>query len=156
MRGRRVVAFRAGALSGAAPAEQVERVLPVPPLLPAPGAPAWVIGLLERGGQTRAVVDVARRLAGADEPSEPPRHLLWGSWEGIPAALAVTEVEGVLPVDSEAAALPEGLPAPVRSYLLGAVRTGGTARVLLDVSALLGRDAGEITAAAASGPPREP
>ncbi|KAA0255306.1 hypothetical protein FBQ97_00610 [Acidobacteria bacterium ACD] len=151
---RRVVAFRAGALSGAAPADQVERVLAVPALLPAPAAPAWVLGLVTRGGETRAVVDVVRRLLGT-EPPEPPRHLLWGTWKGIPAALAVTEVEGVLPVEEEAAAVPEGLPAPLRSYLLGAVRAGGSTRVLLDVDALLGRDADVLSAAAASEPSGE-
>lgn len=137
---RRVVAFRAGSLRGAAPAEQVERILPVPELLPAPDAPPWILGILQRGREARAVVDVARRLFEDPAPPEPPRHLLWGTYEGVPAVLAVTEVEGVLPVEEESVAVPEGLPVPVKGLLLGAVRTGTTTRILLDVTALLGRD----------------
>lgn len=144
-----VVAFRAGAVLAAAPADQVERILPAVPLLPAPDGPDWLLGLLATGPEVLSVVDVARRLFRGQGDPGPSPHFLAVRWEGVPAVLAVTEVEGVVRVEEASVALPEGLPESTRGLFLGAVRAGGAVRVVLDVRALLRGERDALEAAAA-------
>lgn len=148
---RHVVAFRAGTVLAAAPADQVEAILPAMPLLSAPDAPDWLLGLLVAGPEVRAVVDVARRLfRGRGDAGASPHFLALRS-EGLAAVLAVTEVEGVLRVEEEAVAPPEGLPESTRGLFLSAVRAGGAVRVVLDVRSLLRIDREALAAAAGRG-----
>ena len=131
----RVVAFRAGGVSCAADPADVERILRPAGLLPAPGAPPWIAGLVAGPRGLLAVVDVGRRLFPA-RPGPPPRDLLAGLFDGVPVALGADEVEGILPVEGAEEPPPEGFAPSVPLCLKGVVRAGGERRLLLDVRRL--------------------
>lgn len=134
MSARRVLAFRAAGVACAADPADVERILRPGALLPAPAAPPWIAGLVASPRGLLAVVDVGRRLFPARE-GPPPRDLLAGTFDGLPLALGVDEVEGILAADS--VETPAGaLPGEAASFLRGAVLAGGERRLLLDVRRL--------------------
>ena len=136
----RVLAFRAAGVACAADPADVERILRPDRLLPAPGAPDWIAGLVAGPRGLLAVIDVGRRLFPSLE-RRVPRDLLAGTFDGIPVALGADEVEGILPVASGEAPPPEGLAACVAACLKGVVVAGGERRLLLDVRRLV---AGEV------------
>lgn len=142
MRGARVVAFRAAGVPCAADPADVERILRPAALLPAPGAPPWIAGLVAGPRGLLAVVDVGRRLFPARAPA-PPRDLLAGTFDGVPAALGADEVEGILAVDADEVPPPEGLAPAVSTCLKGVVLAGGERRLLLDVRRLVAEGAPE-------------
>jgi chemotaxis signal transduction protein len=142
----RVVAFRAAGVACAADPADVERILRPASLLPAPGAPPWIAGLVSGPRGLLAVIDVGRRLFPAREGA-PPRDLLAGTFDGVAVALGADEVEGILPVEAFDAPVPEGLASAVSDCLKGVVVVGGERRLLLDVARLV---AGEAGAAATS------
>jgi chemotaxis signal transduction protein len=146
---RRVVAFRAGGVACAADPADVERILRPASLLPAPGAPSWIAGLVSGPRGLLAVVDVGRRLfPGRDTPG--PRDLLAGTFDGIPAALGAEVVEGILTVDGAEGLPPEGLAPAVADCLKGVVVAGGEKRVLLDVRRLVAGEPARLAAQIAS------
>jgi purine-binding chemotaxis protein CheW len=55
---------------------QVPRILPLFPLLPVPGAAAFVLGLVDWQGYPLVVIDLSRRLGGAASPVMPDSRLL--------------------------------------------------------------------------------
>ena len=136
MTAARVVAFRAAGVPCAADPAQVERILRPAALLPAPGAPPWIAGLVSGPRGLLVVVDVGRRLF-PSRATSPARDLLAGTFDGLPAALAADEVEGILPVEGEEPPPPEGLPEAVADCLRGVVVAGGERRLLLDVRRLM-------------------
>ena len=147
MTAARVVAFRAAGVACAADPADVERILRPATLLPAPGAPSWIAGLVAGPRGLLAVVDVGRRLfAGRETP--PPRDLLAGTFDGVPAALGADEVEGILPVERTEAPPPEGLAPAVSACLKGVVVAGGERRLLLDVRRLVAGEEGDAARAA--------
>ena len=148
MTGRRVLAFTAAGVACAAEPSDVDRILPIGPLLPAPSAPRWLVGLVEVRGTVRAVVDVGRRLF--PEAADPlaPRFLLVGSFDGTPCALAVTDVAGIVPASPGAEAAEGAFPPTVRSLLRGTVTVDGQQRVLLDVAGLVSAVRGDVDRAA--------
>ncbi len=139
-----VLGFRVGSVRAAALTQQIDRVLPFEPLMPAPGAPGYVIGLLKSAGRVLAVIDAGKRAFPHEKILEEPRFLLAGAFGGIPAVLAVPEVEGIFDVESFHEPVPDGLPEEMASILGGAVKAGGVDRVLLDVSRMLERDRTDI------------
>ncbi len=140
----RVVAFRAGGVACAADPADVERILAPGELLPAPGAPPWIAGLVSGPRGLLAVVDVGRRLFPSREGAA-PRYLLAGSFDGVAVALGADEVEGILPVEGSLGPPPEGMAPGVSACLSGVVLAGGERRLLLDVRRLA---SGEAEAAA--------
>jgi len=132
----RVLAFRAAGVACAADPADVERILRPERLLPAPGAPVWIAGLVEGPRGLLAVIDVGRRLFPSLE-GKMPRDLLAGVFDGVPGALGADEVEGILPVESGDALPPEGLASCVAACLKGVVVAGGEHRLLLDVRRLV-------------------
>jgi len=140
----RVVAFRAAGIACAADPADVERILRAGILLPAPGAPPWIAGLVSGPRGLLAVIDVGRRLFPSRE-GPPPRDLLAGTFDGVPAALGADEVEGILAVESDEAPPPEGLPPSVSACLKGVVVAGGERRLLLDARLLAAPAAGGET-----------
>ena len=140
----RVLAFRAAGVACAADPADVERILRPGKLLPAPGAPAWIAGLVVGPRGLLAVIDVGRRLFPSIE-GKVPRDLLAGTFDGVPAALGADEVEGILPVASCEGIPREGLAPCVSACLKGVVVTGGERRLLLDVRRLV---AGDVEVAA--------
>jgi len=145
----RILAFRAAGVAFAADPADVERILRPERLLPAPGAPSWIAGLVAGPRGLLAVVDVGRRLFPSVE-GKAPRDLLAGTFDGVPAALGADEMEGILPVASAEGTPPEGLPSCVAACLKGVVLAGGERRLLLDVRRLVAGDAevGEVAEAA--------
>lgn len=138
----RVLAFRAAGVACAADPADVEKILRPGLLLPAPGAPDWIAGLVAGPRGFLAVIDVGRRLFPTRE-GKAPRDLLAGTFDGVPAALGADEVEGILPVASFEGTPAEGLPACVAACLKGIVVAGGERRLLLDVRRLVAGD-GEV------------
>lgn len=138
----RILAFRAAGVACAADPADVEKILRPGRLLPAPGAPVWIAGLVEGPRGLLAVIDVGRRLFPA-LPGRVPRDLLAGGFDGVPAALGADEVEGILPVESGEALPPEGLASCVATCLKGVVVAGGERRLLLDVRRLVAGE-GEV------------
>lgn len=146
---RRVVAFRVGDVEAAVAASDVERILSAVSLLPAPNAPPWLVGLVATGDELVAAIDLARRLF-PDAAAPGPGFWLLGRFEGVPAALGVSDVDGVLPVDGESAAWPQGLPPSVTPFVAGAVLVGSRRRLELDVPRLLDLDREAISKASGS------
>lgn len=132
----RILAFRAAGVACAADPADVERILRPDRLLPAPGAPVWIAGLVEGPRGLLAVIDVGRRLFPSLE-GKVPRDLLAGVFDGVPVALGADEAEGILPVESGEALPPEGLASCVAACLKGVVVAGGEHRLLLDVRRLV-------------------
>lgn len=145
----RVVAFRAAGVPCAADPADVERILRPPSLLPAPGAPRWVAGLVSGPRGLLVVVDVGRRLF-PDRETTVPRDLLAGTFDGVPVALGADEVEGILPVEETECPPPEGLAPAVAACLKGVVVAGAERRLLLDVRRLVAGEAGIAAAQIAS------
>lgn len=139
----RVLAFRAAGVACAADPADVERILRPGRLLPAPGAPAWIAGLVAGPRGLLAVIDVGRRLF-PSLAGKVPRDLLAGTFDGIPAALGADEVEGILPVASCELPPPEGFASGVAAFLKGVVLAGGERRLLLDVRRLVAADEGKV------------
>ncbi|MBK6404857.1 MAG: chemotaxis protein CheW [Holophagales bacterium] len=135
----RVLAFRAAGVACAADPADVERILRPDGLLPVPGAPDWIAGLVAGPRGLLAVIDVGRRLFPSHE-GRPPRDLLAGTFDGVPAALGADEVEGILPVTADEVPPPEGLSPGVAACLKGVVVAGGERRLLLDVRRLVAGD----------------
>ena len=131
----RVLAFRAAGVACAADPADVEKMLRPGSLLPAPGAPGWIAGLVSGPRDLLAVLDVGRRLFPSREGG-PPRDLLAGRFDGLPVALGADEVEGILAVEEAEAPPPEGLAPSVSACLKGVVVAGGERRLLLDVRLL--------------------
>lgn len=142
----RVVAFRAAGVACAADPADVERILRAGELLPAPGAPPWIAGIVSGPRGLLAVVDVGRRLF-PDREAPPPRDLLAGTFDGISVALGADEVEGILPVEASDVPPPEGLPPSVSACMKGVVEAGGARRLLLDVRRLATDEAAAVAAA---------
>lgn len=151
MRAGRLLAFTAGRVACAVDPAEVERILPLGPLLPVPAGPSWLLGLLEVKGRVRAVIDVGRRLFPADEPA-PVQFLLVGDFAGVPCVLAVAEVAGIVPATGIAPPLVEGFPAEVAPFLSGTVVAGGVPRVVLSVPGLVAGSSDAARAAAAGAP----
>jgi chemotaxis signal transduction protein len=147
VRPSRVVAFRAAGVACAADPADVERILRPGALLPAPGAPPWIAGLVAGPRGLLAVLDVGRRLFPSRE-RVPPRDLLAGTFDGVAIALGADEVEGILPVEEAEAPPPEGLPPSVSGCLKGVVVAGGERRLLLDVRRLASVEAESAARAA--------
>lgn len=140
----RVVAFRAAGVACAVDPADVERILAPGELLPAPGAPPWIAGLVSGPRGLLAVVDVGRRLFPSREGAA-PRYLLAGAFDGVAVALGADEVEGILAVEGSLGPPPEGMAPGVSACLSGVVLAGGERRLLLDVRRLA---SGEAEAAA--------
>ncbi len=143
----RVVAFRAAGVACAADPADVERILRAGDLLPAPGAPGWIAGLVSGPRGLLAVVDVGRRLF-PEREAPAPRDLLAGTFDGLPVALGADEVEGILAVESVEAPPPEGFAPSVSGCLKGVVVAGGQRRLLLDVRVLASGEAADAARAA--------
>jgi chemotaxis signal transduction protein len=146
----RVVAFRAAGVACAADPADVDRILRPGELIPAPGAPPWIAGLVSGPRGLLAVIDVGRRLF-PSRGGASPRYLLTGTFDGVPVALGADEVEGILPVESGEEPPPEGLAPCVSSCLKGVVVAGGERRLLLDVGRLASGEAGDAAQAAQIG-----
>ncbi|MBK9964687.1 MAG: chemotaxis protein CheW [Holophagales bacterium] len=81
---RRVLAFRVAGVACAADPTDVEKILRPGRLLPAPGAPDWIAGLVAGPRGLLAVIDVGRRLFPTRE-GKAPRDLLAGTFDGFRA-----------------------------------------------------------------------
>ena len=63
--GRRILRFRAAGVACACDLEPVREIVRARPLVRLPGAPSWVVGLMNLRGTMLTVVDVSRRLGAA-------------------------------------------------------------------------------------------
>jgi len=139
VRQRRLLVFRVGAECYSLPMECVREVERVGKVTPAPGAPAFVRGLVNLRGEILPLLDL-RLLLGADgaEPSASPRLVVaQASPEEPPLALMVDELNGLAPFGggpSGEGGREEGLPPHVR----GSIEHRGRRAWRLDAAAVFG------------------
>ena len=82
--GRRILRFRAAGVACACDLDPVREIVRARPLVRLPGAPAWVVGIMNLRGTMLTVVDVSRRL-GADTNGVPAFVVVEsdGKWLGL-------------------------------------------------------------------------
>lgn len=101
--------MRAGAQSYAAPLDQVREVVPLGRLTRIPGAPPYVLGLMNLRGVLVTVLDLALRLGDRDTPLTSGVVLLVPTSGSGSAGCAVDSVRDVIDVPEEAAPAPGNL-----------------------------------------------
>lgn len=127
---------RASGESYALPLPHVVRVLAAARVSPAPGAPDWVLGVLNLEGRALAVVHLARRFGLAERPLSPDDRLVVIRVQDQEIAVWVDEVAGILSAGPGGPAAP-GEPLS-RSRALSSVFAGTDGLVMaLDDAVLL-------------------
>ncbi|MBI4613691.1 MAG: chemotaxis protein CheW [Planctomycetes bacterium] len=99
-------AFRVAGVDYALPSRFVSRCGEIPPLVPIPLAPDYVVGVAEFGGRLLPVVDAARLLGPRGEPAPASAVLVVGPAGEGRLALAVERVLGLRPIPGDGHALP--------------------------------------------------
>ncbi len=101
-----LVAERFGIEAGA-----VREVISVRELIPVPGTPASILGLLQYQGRILAVVDLGRVLALSGERETAPRYCVWVEAGPLTFGIATEQIEGVRAVPARTVATAAGLAA---------------------------------------------
>jgi purine-binding chemotaxis protein CheW len=134
--------FRAGGRRFGVPIDQVREAARVRRVVPLPGSPDDITGVVLVRGEPLGVVDVARATSRRERPLDPNRAQTETGMlivlESRPFALWVERVDGVEGI------LPEriGPPPEGSTRLIGAVSQGEQILGLLDVEALISQGAG--------------
>jgi purine-binding chemotaxis protein CheW len=128
------------------PAAEVEAVVEIDFIVPAPGAPPHVAGLAALRSRVLTVLDCPAAL-GLDAGEAPRRDAVVAVVDGHPYALLVEAVEDVIEADAEPVPLPVRTAALWRRAAKAMVPAGGELLLLVDVGALI---AGCADAAAAA------
>ena len=133
------VVVRLGADRFAVALSEVEEVLPVPPVTRLPGAPLWLMGVVNWRGRVLAAVDLRPLLGAERSPLASSARLVVVSDGSVQAGLLAEAVPGLL-ADSATDALP--VPATVSpaaaSILTGIADVPEGQVAFLDVPAVLG------------------
>lgn len=119
---------------------QVQEVLSMPEITPVPGAPSWILGIINLRGNVVTVIDTRMRLGISARPAEASNRVI--------VVEAAEQVAGIL-VDSVAevadisAAQIENAPdigsRECARYVHGVVNRNGTLLILLDGARLLAK-----------------
>lgn len=125
--GKHRVAFRTA---------QIQSVVDLGAITPAPATPAFVAGLAALRSRPMTVIDCAVSLSLASEARLPGKALVADSG-GFLYALSVDGVEDVVWIDDTVESLPAHLPDGWDNAALGMVRVGEEMLLLLDVEAVI-------------------
>lgn len=132
-----VCVWRVGAQDFAVDLRRVDEILPVPPVTPLPGGPAFLLGLATLEAKALPVVDVGARL-GAPRPAEGPTarraRLVVCRLGTRRVGFLVEAVPRVLTLRVDQLRAPPPGSGP---HVLGACGEGAGLTLLLDVKALL-------------------
>ncbi|MDB5692818.1 MAG: chemotaxis protein CheW [Alphaproteobacteria bacterium] len=126
------------------PAADVEAVVEIDYVVPAPGAPAHVAGLAALRSRVLTVIDCPAAL-GLASGETPRRDAVVAVVDGHPYALLVEAVEDVIEAESEPVPLPMRTAPLWRRAAKGMVPAEGELLLLVDVAALI---AGQVSEAA--------
>lgn len=150
-----VLRFTIGELHLAVPAPHVREVQRAVALLPLPGAPPVVEGVVDLRGEIVPVLDLRARLGVAPAPVRPSQFLIF-LWTGVRlVALRVDEVAWIETLGTDDVAAAEQLTrGPMQ--LAGVARTAGGLVLLQDPEALLRQAESEAIDAALAELPAVP
>jgi purine-binding chemotaxis protein CheW len=126
----------------ALPAADVEAVVEIDSVVPAPGTPPHVAGLAALRSRVVTVIDCPAALGFATGKT-PGRDAVVAVVDGHPYALLVEEVEDVIEADGEAMPLPVRIAPLWRRVAKAMVPAEGNLLLLVDVSALIAGPASE-------------
>ena len=126
----------------ALPASDVEAVVEIDAVVPAPGTPPHVAGLAALRSRVLTVIDCPAAL-GFAPGEEPGRDAVVAVVDGHPYALLVNGVEDVIEADDEPMPLPVRTTAVWRRVAKAMVSAGGELLLLVDVPALVAGPASE-------------
>ena len=116
--------------------DQVESVVDIGPVVPVPGAPAFVRGLAALRSRLMTVIS-SRTVLGAQTGLVVPRRAVVTVIDGHPYAILVNELEDV--AEFELKPLPPGLPltGAWRTVACGVVECAGEPLLAIDLRALV-------------------
>lgn len=124
---RQLMVFTVGGLPYASPIEDVRSVAPTPRVVPVPGTPAWIPGVVNHDGEIAPVVDLRVLLGGAQDGSQ-PELLLFAKVEGAPAGVAclVEKLDDIVTVGQQRIGPPlSTLKGPGAALVVGSLELGG-------------------------------
>jgi purine-binding chemotaxis protein CheW len=98
----RVVVFRLAGRRYALPLVAVERIVRAVEVVPLPGAPLVVLGLIDMGGRVLPVINLRRRFGLHEREIEVSDQFLIAQTARRPVVLVIDEVEGVVECDPSA------------------------------------------------------
>jgi purine-binding chemotaxis protein CheW len=120
----------------ALPAADIEAVVEIDLVVPAPGTPSHIAGLAALRSRVLTVIDCPAALGFA--PGEAPhRDAVVAVIDGHPYALLVEEVEDVVEADADPVPLPVRTAPLWRRVARGMAAVGGELILLIDVPALV-------------------
>ncbi|HEX5183201.1 MAG TPA: chemotaxis protein CheW [Allosphingosinicella sp.] len=126
----------------ALPAADVEAVVEIDSVVPAPGTPPHIAGLAALRSRVLTVIDCPAAL-GVPPGEAPQRDAVVAVIDGHPYALLVEEVEDVVEADADPVPLPVRTAPLWRQVARGMVAAGGELLLLIDVPALVAGPASE-------------
>ncbi|HEX4739203.1 MAG TPA: chemotaxis protein CheW [Allosphingosinicella sp.] len=126
----------------ALPASDVESVVEIDHVVPAPGTPLHVAGLAALRSRVLTVIDCPAAL-GFAPGGAPHRDAVVAVIDGHPYALMVENVEDVVEGDADPVPLPVRTAPLWRRVAKGMVAAGGELLLLIDVPALVAGPASE-------------
>lgn len=117
---------------------QVQEVLPMPEITPVPGAPAWIMGIINLRGNVVTVIDTRMRLGISPRvPDTSNRVIVIETDEQVAGILVdgVAEVANVC--DAQVETVPDVGSRECARYIHGVVSRDDTLLILLDSTRLL-------------------
>lgn len=132
------VSFRLGQETYALKALNVQEILKAEEISPVPGAPHFVLGVINLRGNIVTVMDTRQRFGLAEPPAEGIRQVIVTETAGQTLGLLVDDVSEVVGIRSEEIEpAPELENAEIGRHILGVVRSEEGLRILIDVDRLL-------------------
>jgi purine-binding chemotaxis protein CheW len=140
--GTLLATFELGSFLCAVPAADVQEVLMEQPRTPAPGASAYIAGLINLRGQVVSTLDLRMRVGISTVPGamagSSPSMCVVVRWRDEVWSLLVDRIGDVIEVeDDQFEPPPETLAGPVRDLIVGAYKLENRLLLVLDVEELL-------------------
>ena len=135
---RHLVCFRMGKETFGADIFAVREIVRVPEITHVPGAPSFVLGVINLRGRIISVVDLGRRLGLAPTAQGPSGRILVVNLNGVVVGFLVDAATEVLKLAEDAVEpTPEVSGAVNANYLDGVGKVGGRLILLLDLEKVL-------------------
>lgn len=123
----------------ALPLAAVERIVRAVDVVPLPGAPRLVLGVIDMGGRVLPVISLRRRFSLHDREIDVSDHLLIASAAPRAVVLVIDEVQGVIECEPSAVVRPESI-APGMASFEGVVKLEDGLVLIHDLTKLLSLD----------------